>query len=154
MGIEAKLDKLKDKLEDLIEEKTWYADANPILNVSELDLRIRLALYLIDMLGGKEDKLKNKCKLKADQQATDEKDKERKLLEEREEELKRRYKDWMDEQNAEAALGCIHHNNHQPTFVFVPFYCLQSNVTPKPTPALLENELIMQFINKTPRKFY
>lgn len=143
MGISAKLDKLKDKLKDFIEEKTWYADGNPILDIAELDLKIRLALFLIDLLDGKSDRVKNTVKLKADQQAIDEKEKERQLFEEQEEELKRRYKEWIEEQTAEADLSCGNKNNMH-SFVFVPFYSMyypQGSFKLKPVPVALENDI-------------
>ncbi len=157
MGIEAKLDKLKDKLKDLIEERTWYADANPILNVGELDLKIRLALFLIDLLDGRADKAKTKYKLKEEHLAAEEKEKERKFLEDLEEELKQRYIDWITEQKAEAALSCLNHKNNQHTFVFVPFFNVpppKSFFKPVPAPEMLEAELSLQFNNTTNRRYH
>lgn len=72
---------LKDKLESLIEEKTWYTQSEWTQEI--LDKMIRLAVFLIDRLDGKLEKTKHKLKLDYEYRLIDEKAKEelRELLE-------------------------------------------------------------------------
>jgi hypothetical protein len=62
MALSEKRDTLKEKIKDLIEEKTWYGDVNLSLDIEALNLKIRLAIYLIDHLDGTIDKRKRKSK--------------------------------------------------------------------------------------------
>src|SRR5688572_13918748 len=81
MKLSTTLTMLKDKLESLIEEKTWYSHSE--FAQEALDKMIRLAMYFIEKVDGKLDKAKNKLKLDYEYKLIDEKVKEelRELLE-------------------------------------------------------------------------
>ncbi len=81
MRLSTMLTTLKDKLENLIEEKTWYTQSE--WAQVALDKMIRLAIYLIEHVDGKIEKAKNKLKLDYEYKLLDEKAKEelRELLE-------------------------------------------------------------------------
>lgn len=81
MKLSTMLIALKDKLENLMEEKTWYTQSEWAQEA--LDKMIRLAIYLIERTDGKLEKAKQKLKLEYEYKLIDEKAKEelRELLE-------------------------------------------------------------------------
>lgn len=81
MRLSTMLTALKEKLESLIEEKTWYSQSE--FAQAALDQMIRLAIYLIEKVDGKSEKVKNKLKLDYEYKLIEDKTKEelRELLE-------------------------------------------------------------------------